>query len=170
MASNIQAIVSGFQTGADMGGILAAVELDIPTGGYMPRGWKTERGPKPEYEDLYNAMESESEDYKFRTEENVRIGDATVIFGKRSPGSNATEEFCRKLGKPCCWVVWPAQTFSTSSTPNPSGTFMCHNINAFKLWLKRRVNLQVLNVAGNRESKNPGIEEFTKSFLVKALR
>lgn len=171
MVSSIQAICSGFQTGADMGGILAAVELDIPTGGYMPKGWKTERGPKPEYEDLYGAMESEDKDYKFRTRQNVEVADATVIFGRRSPGSNATEGFCHKLERPVCWVHWPTPKPFTSYYRDGCPTFLVHADNwiAVRMWIKRK-NFRIVNVAGNRESVNLGIEEFTKSFLVKALR
>ena len=35
-------IISGGQTGADMGGLLAAKDLGIRTGGWMPKGWLTE--------------------------------------------------------------------------------------------------------------------------------
>lgn len=36
-------IISGGQTGADMGGLEAAREYGFPTGGYAPKGWMTER-------------------------------------------------------------------------------------------------------------------------------
>jgi hypothetical protein len=38
----------------------------------------------------------------------------------------------------------------------------------FRSWLERH-NIQVLNVAGARESESPGIANFTNRFLVTAL-
>lgn len=40
----IEKIVSGGQTGADQGGLEAAEELGIPTGGWAPAGYYTEQG------------------------------------------------------------------------------------------------------------------------------
>ena len=34
-------VISGGQTGADQAGLVAARRFGIPTGGWMPRGWKT---------------------------------------------------------------------------------------------------------------------------------
>lgn len=151
----IEAIISGFQTGADIGGIKSAIELGLGTGGYMPKGWETERGSKPEYEELYGAVETESRNYPIRTKMNAELADATVIFGRRSVGSNKTEEYCRLAGNPYIWIWWPEG--GQSITPAK-----------LRLWLIR-YKVKILNCSGNRESKNPGIEEFTKSFIIKAL-
>ncbi|HZI51883.1 MAG TPA: putative molybdenum carrier protein, partial [Terriglobia bacterium] len=35
-------------------------------------------------------------------------------------------------------------------------------------WL-RRFQIRVLNIAGNRESQNPGVHEFTRKFLISNL-
>ena len=40
-------IISGGQTGADYGALLAAHALGLETGGWAPKGWRTEDGPKP---------------------------------------------------------------------------------------------------------------------------
>ncbi len=34
----VKKIISGGQTGADRGGLNAAIKLDIPYGGYIPKG------------------------------------------------------------------------------------------------------------------------------------
>ncbi|KKK79999.1 hypothetical protein LCGC14_2827850, partial [marine sediment metagenome] len=39
----------------------------------------------------------------------------------------------------------------------------------FLNWLEK-YNVKVLNVAGNRESKNPGIQARVKAFLIDALK
>lgn len=150
-------IVSGGQTGADQGGLFAAEVLELQTGGYAPKGWRTEAGPA-EWLQTFDLIESDSEDYRRRTRANVAGSDATAIFGHRSPGSNLTEEQCRLLGKPCLWV-------NIEDGKLPSDKSPMH----VRLWLIRH-KVGVLNVAGNRESKNPGIKELTKQFLIKVLK
>lgn len=150
-------IISGAQTGADLAGLKAGKLLGIGTGGYMPKGWRTELGDRPTYKDLYGMEEWETEDYLGRTEQNVRIADATVIFGRRSPGSNRTEEFCRIQGKPCNWIFWPSDV--------PVGV----QINTFRIWIARN-KVSTLNIGGNRESVNKGIEKWVTDFLVRALK
>lgn len=158
----VRTITSGCQTGADQAGLRAARALEIDTTGYVTRGCRTEDGPRPDLRDLYNLIELESYDYKERTRRNVAMADGTVIFGKRSIGSNTTEELCRIMGKPCCWVYLPKE----HRTP----TIRVHAIPAsFRLWLALH-KVQVLNVAGNRESRNPGIGKLTEQFLMEALK
>jgi hypothetical protein len=70
-------IISGGQTGADQGALDAAIELDIPHGGWAPKGRKTEAGPlSPKYQ--LNEMPSAS--YPARTEHNVVDSDGTLIL------------------------------------------------------------------------------------------
>lgn len=146
----IDTIISGGQTGADQGGLFAAKELGITTGGMAPKGWRTEAGSAPWLEE-YGLVEHSSDNYRLRTEANVKAADGTVIFGKRSIGGNLTEEFCRLHDKPWIWI---SDVTVRAMLP---------------LWI-RRYSIKILNVAGNRESKNPGIGQFTKDFLIKALR
>jgi hypothetical protein len=49
--------VSGFNTGADFAAIKAAKDNGMETSGYMPKGYRTEKGTKPEYAELYGAVE-----------------------------------------------------------------------------------------------------------------
>jgi hypothetical protein len=142
-----------------MGGLLAAEELGLLTQGYMPKGFRTELGYQPEIAKRFMLDESEEWDYQGRTKENVELADATVIFGRRSPGSNATEEFCRVLEKPMLWVVLTGIVQIGQCGPG---------IKRFRLWLEEN-EVVLLNVAGNRESRNPGIQEAVRKFLVEAL-
>jgi hypothetical protein len=43
-----------------------------------------------------------------------------------------------------------------------------HHIEPFRAWLEAH-GIEVLNVAGNRESLMPGLAQFTHDFLVRAL-
>jgi hypothetical protein len=145
----VEKIISGGQTGADRGGLLAARLLGIPTGGTAPKGWITERGPDPELGTVYGLVESTSSLYTPRTRQNVLDADGTVIFGNiGSRGSAQTLAIARGLGRPV--IV------------NPS-------VNALRKWISVN-NIKVLNVAGNRESRNPGLQAKVVSFLTHALK
>jgi len=50
-------IISGAQTGADLGGLEAGILAKITTGGVMPIGFQDERGTQPEYEKKYGVTE-----------------------------------------------------------------------------------------------------------------
>lgn len=147
---SVQKILSGGQTGSDLGGLLAAEELKIPTGGTAPKRWRTERGANPALGTRFHLTESQSGHYLMRTRVNVFESDGTVIFtrvGVLEGGSAATAAICVELNKP---VI-----------ANPT-------IDQFRLWLADH-DIQVLNVAGNRESVAPGIEQRVRQFLVEAL-
>lgn len=45
----IEKIISGGQTGADIAGLRWARKNGVPTGGYIPKGFRTESGYKTEY-------------------------------------------------------------------------------------------------------------------------
>ena len=44
----IKKIISGGQTGAGQAALDVALKFDIPYGGWIPKGRKTEKGPLPE--------------------------------------------------------------------------------------------------------------------------
>lgn len=167
----IECIISGGQTGADQAGLEAAIKLGIVTSGFAPKGYKTEAGACPWLGEKYGLIQLDSSDYTERTECNVKMAHATVIFGRRSAGSNLTEELCRKLGKPCAWVLWiPQESVSFPPTVLPNNTFIIPRDKPLVLrsWITRN-QYKILNIAGNRESKNPGVGEFTQRFLTRAL-
>lgn len=149
-------IISGGQTGADQGGLRAAEALGIATGGYAPKNYWTERGQNLKLQYRWGLLEHEHThfDYAARTEANVKLADATVIFGRRSQGSNLTERLCKTHNKPLIWIM-------NSSKPS--------EMMRFKLWLVRN-KPNTLNVAGNRESVTPGIEALVEAWLIRALQ
>lgn len=98
----IKKIISGGQTGADLGGLKAAKKLGIKTGGLAPKGYKTEIGNNPELFTLYGLVAAPTDDYSYRTAANVRASHATVIFATnaKSPGTKFTIKTCEAGGKP----------------------------------------------------------------------
>lgn len=140
-------IISGGQTGADQGALFAARDLGIETGGTAPKGWRTEDGPAPWLAE-YGLVEAESSNYQGRTLTNVRESDASVLFGDiESSGSALTIGCCVATGKPYL------------CNPDAHSLARWTHIGGWK----------VLNVAGNRESKNPGIAERVRAVLVEAF-
>lgn len=152
----ITLIISGGQTGADQAGLRAAKAKRLATGGWAPRGFVTEVGPSPWLRTDYGLMEHEtSADYAPRTLANVQMANATVIFGKRSRGSNLTERLCQQEKRNFCWIPYPSTVDRFSQAK-------------FRLWISR-VSPATLNVAGNRESVNPGIGAWVERFLLETL-
>jgi len=155
MKEKILKVISGGQTGADQGGLKAAKELGIPTGGCAPKGYKTENGPNLNLMKEYMLHQSPSSSYNPRTEENVSKSDVTIIFSAvNSPGSALTENFCKFKGKPFMSVD------PYNSNPEEIGSF----ISGIYEEKGRKI---IINVAGNRESKSPGIEETVKDIMLK---
>jgi Circularly permutated YpsA SLOG family len=124
----------------------------VPCGGWCPKGRKAENGP---IDAKYPLKETPSASYLQRTERNVRDSDATVLFSigpTLSGGSKRTIEFARKHKKP--------------------SLHLCAGDNAAADKLKALVvehRVKVLNVAGPRASKEPGVGEFVMSALEQAF-
>jgi len=131
----LKKIVTGGQTGVDRAGLDAAIELGYPVGGYCPRGRIAEDGIIP---DKYPLIETESAEYKIRTELNVINSDGTLIInrGELTGGTRATYLNALENSKPFLIVQF-------DENPDPK---IAAN------WI--RVNrIEVLNIAGPRESK-----------------
>ena len=153
MSPLIPKIVSGGQTGADRAALDWAIKVGIPHGGWCPKGRKAEDGP---IDARYQLQENPSSEYVQRTEWNVRDSDGTVIFTLRptlTGGSKKTADFARKHRKPCLHLG--AETSSNLSED-------------LRVFIQSN-GIKVLNVAGSRESKEPGVGSFVSSVLCKAL-
>ena len=138
-------IVSGGQTGADRGGLDAAIEAGIPHGGWCPADRMAEDGVIP---DKYNQQELYSTNYAHRTEQNIIDSDATVIFTYNIPkgGSKLTVMLAEKHNKPYLWI-------DLNEDDNESAAVK------IKRWLKTLpYNKIVLNIAGSRGSSYADIQ------------
>ncbi len=145
-------IISGGQTGVDRAALDLALELDIPCGGWCPKGRLAEDGVI----DLrYPLKETDSPEYPVRTEMNVKDSDATLIItkGPVTEGTAMTLELAKKHKKPHLLV-------DLSVRKDPM---------IVKKWLEFN-QVGVLNVAGPRESRTPGIYDQTIQFLRRVLQ
>lgn len=154
----IAKIVSGGQTGVDRGALAAALHLGFPYGGMIPSGRKAEDGIVPLE---FTAMtESDSEDYRFRTRWNAEHSDATLILSF-SPmlegGTQRTRQYCMNARKPY-FVDNPSSPALSKGSPKVVDwlTKVCKKNGGVPI---------VLNVAGPRESKCPGIAEATEAYI-----
>ena len=152
MITNLKKIISGGQTGVDRAGLDAAMELNIPVGGWCPKGRKAEDGP---IDKKYPHQETTSGDYSVRTGLNVKDSDGTLIFtiGKPTGGTALTVKKAKAFNKPYLVIDL-----------DKKDDFL-----AVKTWLIDN-NIEVLNVAGPRGTNFPDVYERSKDYLMILMR
>lgn len=159
MKRQILKVISGGQTGADEAGLIAAKLVGIPTGGCAPKGFKTEKGSNSNLGITFGLYESASSDYPERTKENVSKSDCTIIFTKdSSPGSVLTKNTCKLRKKPYLWID------PLSPEVESSVTDFLNEV------IKLKNGPIIVNIAGNRESKYPGIGKKIVSILTEVFK
>jgi len=149
----ITKIISGGQTGVDSGALDAALSLSIPVSGYCPKGRLCETGIIPE---RFPLIEMPVKTYKSRTEKNVIESDGTLILYENSNlkgGTLLTYLFAEQQKKPCLILRFKN----------------IDNQKKFNNWLKKH-KIKVLNIAGPRESKYPGIYKKTLKLTTALLK
>lgn len=138
-----------------MGGLLAARDCGVETGGMAPFGWRDETGSNPLLESFGLTMHP-SRHYLPRTECNVMDSHITVIFGRcTSPGCQATINFCWHYKRPFVLCHWNSKDGLTDATHEQLAAYIVAALRRFDEDI-------IVNVAGNRESTNPGIEAVTR--------
>lgn len=148
-------IISGGQTGVDQAGLYAAKENGLMTGGYMPKGFRTNIGNKPEFQQLFGMKATASWKYPPRTASNVRWADMTIIMGNlNSPGCKLTKRFCQQYQKP---MVLLDKSLNQDEIQIIIRNYIIHNPS-------------VINIAGNREETNPGIYKWAFNILNESFK
>ncbi|MGH7204857.1 MAG: putative molybdenum carrier protein [Nitrospiraceae bacterium] len=147
----IEKIVSGGQTGVDRAALDVARELGLPCGGWCPKGRKAEDGLIAR---RYPLQETPSDDYAQRTVWNVRDSDGTLILTRGQPteGTALTIEVAERQGK-------PHLVMDLNEQPDRA------TVRAWAIMHR----IRVLNIAGPREEKSPGIYVHASQFLRRLL-
>jgi hypothetical protein len=143
-------IISGGQSGADRAALDAALEMNIPCGGWCPQDRSAEDGPiNPKYQ-LTPAPGAGNRE---RTRLNVRDSDGTVIFsfGQLRGGSLDTLQDCRELSKP--HLLIDASQISAQNAAESLRRFVGDHA------------IVILNVAGPRTSEEAGIYDYVRRAL-----
>ena len=151
----LEKIVSGAQTGVDRGALDAALDRGLPVGGWIPKGRRAEDGTVPA---RYGPMrEAPTSAYPWRTERNVIDSDATLVLAPDpaclSSGTRKTVDLAARHGKP--------SRVSPLAFPFP-------DLPATASWLAAHA-VRVLNVAGPRESKHPGVQALARAYVSRLL-
>jgi len=144
-------IISGGQTGADRAALDWAIEHGIPHGGWCPKGRVASDGP---LDSKYLLKETPTEEPLERTAWNVRDSDATVVFTlapKATGGSQKALSIAKKMKKPCLHLHRGILAVS-------------EKLVAFT----EKYHVRRLNVAGSRESVEPGLNEWVMQSLAKS--
>jgi len=149
----IDKIISGGQTGADQAALDVAIKLDIPHGGWIPKGRKTEAGILPS---KYKLKEMATANYPKRTEKNVVDSDGTLILshGKLTGGSALTRKMANQHGRPCLHI-------------DLTKTIAFNAALKISTWVEEN-SISVLNVAGSRASKDARIYDAAMDILESA--
>lgn len=154
-ATTVTTVISGGQAGADIGGLEAAKSLGIKTGGSAPPRFKTEAGFRPDLGAVFGLTEHPLSGWSPRTKANVDDSDGTVVFDfAGSKGSAETIAFARESKK---WLLILTD-----------GNDVAGNTEKLRRFIERR-KIEILNVAGNRESKSAGIEAHVTAVVSAAL-
>jgi hypothetical protein len=132
-------LISGGQTGVDRAALDVGLALGLAVGGWCPKGRRAEDGRIP---DRYPLVETPERNYQARTRRNVEDAEGTLILnqGAQEGGTALTVAHARQIGKPCLVAALEAGIEPAT----------------FREWLAAN-HIQVLNVAGPRESKRPGV-------------
>jgi hypothetical protein len=151
---SITRIVSGGQTGADRGGLDAAIASGVAHGGWCPKGRLAEDGVIPERYRLTETAEVAAEG---RTRKNVTDSDGTVLFthGEARGGSLLTLQYAEQIGKPLLHLDVAGVTEVEAAT-------------RLRDWAHTH-EIVTLNVAGERESEAPGIHAWVRNVLERVL-
>ena len=148
-------LISGGQEGADIGGLRAGKACGIPTGGWAPKFWQTEHGNQPGLA-AYGLRECPEAGYLKRTSYNVHDATAIVWFGNpHSPGGRATFRLAEL-------ATIPSYTVIHTSTPAEVLDWLVGMIFVGEDHVR-------LMIAGNRESRSPGIGKMVERFVTELI-
>ena len=147
-------VISGGQTGVDIAAVDAAIERGFSYGGTVPKNRRIEKGTLDKKYTCFK--ESTSGKYEVRTKQNIEDAHGTLILTKGVPtgGTLLTIKYAERINKPHLII-------------NP---YLDRQV-IVKMILRFIVNngTIILNVAGPRESKIPGIYEQSKSVMLDVL-
>jgi hypothetical protein len=162
----LKKVITGGQTGSDLGGLEGAKESGLETGGTAPPRWWSGKKSEKALLESYGLKEGEPDPatYPKRTMKNVDDSDGTVaVLWGNSVGTGKTIGYAQtkkwKYGtgktqengyKP----VYVAKTNDLQTEAKNLADFIIRN------------NIETLNVAGHRESSQKGIQEFTKRLII----
>jgi len=146
----VKKIISGGQIGADQAALDAALKLDIPHGGWIQKGRKTQSGILPE---KYKLKEMPTASYGKRIEQNVMDSDSTLIIshGRLAGGADNSRKMALEHKRPLLHIDLAQIDIAQAA----------RLINS---WISQH-HIEILNVTGTRTSEDPHIYKATMDIL-----
>ena len=146
-------IVSDGQTGAAQGAWRAARACGLATGGWMPAGFLTEAGPRPDLAEEFDALESGHSEFERQSESNVYGSHGTLYFTLGRSGNTVDLILsCLANNRPYL-IVNPTRKDALADVLD---------------WIREH-RVTVLNVTGDRESQAPGIGVWVEDFITSMI-
>jgi len=141
-------IISGGQSGVDRAALDFCLDHDLPCSGWCPKGRIAEDGV---IANKYPLIETISPLCEERTRLNVENSDGTLILFKSylDTGTLVTKSFLVETHKPLLLIDLSKNELTTKEISN---------------WIKKN-KIEILNIAGPRESNSQGIYQDTLIFL-----
>jgi len=148
----LEKVISGGQTGVDQAGLVASRDNEIPTSGWVPKGYKTLNGCEEIELKRFNVVEHDSEHYAGRTYANVRDADATIrlAFDFNSAGEKCTQKAILQYHRPSMDI--------DLNDMDADG-----HVARIQEWIIAN-DIKILNVAGNSHLTHP--EAFSRAFVI----
>lgn len=149
-------VISGGQDGADLGGLEAAWDFNILTGGHCPKFYRTSSGPNLDLRDKFGLIETDATNYQKRTGLNAKNGDGTIRFASdfSTAGEQLTLRFIKQYDKPYFDVNLPVLEFEYAELYQRIGQWIVDN------------RITTLNVAGNRDKDRRQGFHFKQTYII----
>ena len=150
----IKKIISGGQTGADQAVLDIVIKLELPHGGWIPKGRITEAGPLP---DKYRLKEMPTDSYSEYIEQNVKDSKGTLIisYGKLTGDLNYAREMALKHKRQLLGI-------------DLNQTIQFKAASLVSDWVQLR-HIDVLYVIGPNASVDPDVWKHTANIVEGAL-
>lgn len=145
----ISKIISGGQSGVDRSALDFSLQFNIDCSGWCPKGRMAEDGIIPI---KYPLIETKETEPIYRTIKNIEASDGTLIIYRKNldKGSHQTLDYAQK-------IEVPVLLFDLSKLTS---------VDEIQNWIISN-QINILNIAGSRESNSPGIYHETFDFLKK---
>lgn len=167
-------IISGGQTGADMGGLLAAEHLNLATGGTAPLGYRNSRGRDDTLRTRFGLKEltvpkdkhiSLAQMYAQRSMENINNSDGTLAFRTHpSQGTDKSIGYCvhKSWKVPDIDEIHQGELISRHKPIFVVSDFDQDMKESFRIWVTTN-NIKILNVVGHRDTN---ITQLVKNSII----
>lgn len=173
MITTIRQVISGAQTGVDIASLRVAKRLGFPTGGTMPKNFRTLIGPKPEWAKEFGLVEHELSMFPPRTRKNVEAAHLTIHLAVDfdTAGEVCTQNAIRAVRRANAriqlvrheGIVRGAASFHASSADIDRAIVL---IRETRKLMREPI---IVNFAGNSEESARGIERAAEAFVERIL-